>query len=289
MSAGDGRSSRAGHDEVSKPPLYARALRLKYIRPGPWWCFLFFEGSLVLAGVLVLTDWVSPWGLLVVPVGVAIAVKLNDVVTGALPSPGAGAAQARTTTAAETTSQLYSEADADCTWPARDATATGDEWATGNEANADDDGEATALVEADHGEANESESAGHSTMDSRDNQTAQEDPVDDPATSDHLSGDRASGDPASGDPASGGPASGGPASSGPASADSASGGPPSGDTATGDDVSGGSASGGWASGEDMSGSSVLDDSSADNPLADKPEEHNAAERTSTVGSRDGNA
>lgn len=245
MSASDGRSSRAGHNEVSKPPLYVRALRLKHIRPGPWWCFLFFEGSLVLAGVLVLADWVSPWGLLVVPVGVAIAVKLNDVVTGALLPPGAGVAQARTTTATEAMPQLYSEADADCTWPAGDATAAGDEWATGSEASAYgdgrdgasayDDGEATALVEADCGEANKSESTGHSATDSRGNQTAREDPVGDPATSDHLSADPAS------------------------------------------------------SGEDMSGSSVLDDSSADNPLADDPEEHNAVDRTSTVGSRDGNA
>lgn len=84
MSPTDGLSSRAD-DHVEKPPVLARVLRLKHIQPGPWWCFLFLEGSIGVAGVLVLADWVSPWGLLVLPLGVAAAVKLNDVVTGALP------------------------------------------------------------------------------------------------------------------------------------------------------------------------------------------------------------
>lgn len=99
MTAGEGRRSRADDTEADKPPLYARVLRLENIRPGPWWCFLFFEGALAVAGVLVLADWVSPWGLLVLPFGVAVAVKLNDVVTGALPL--VAAPKARSTTSAE--------------------------------------------------------------------------------------------------------------------------------------------------------------------------------------------
>lgn len=84
MSTRDGRASRPDNAE-EKQPLYARLLRLEHIQPGPWWCFLFLEGSLALAGVLVLADWVNLWGLVVVPLAVAGAVKLNDVVTGALP------------------------------------------------------------------------------------------------------------------------------------------------------------------------------------------------------------
>ncbi len=105
MTAGD--RTRAGIDgaEADKPPLYARMLRLKHIRPGPWWCFLFLEGSLAFAGVLVLADWISPWGLLVLPLGVAIAVKLNDAVTGALPPSGpAKATRARSTSTTDSTS-----------------------------------------------------------------------------------------------------------------------------------------------------------------------------------------
>lgn len=110
MSSRDGRGSRAGDSGADKPPLYARLLRLKHIRPGPWWCFLFFEGSLAVAGVLVLAGWVSPWGLLVLPVGVAIAVKLNDVVTGALPPAGA---KARRTTTPAAKSRPKSKAKSD--------------------------------------------------------------------------------------------------------------------------------------------------------------------------------
>lgn len=87
MSAPDGKSwRRRAAGPVDRQPTYARVLRLKYIRPGPWWCFLFFEGSVALAAVLVLADAVSRWGLLVLPITVAIAVKLNDLVAGALPA-----------------------------------------------------------------------------------------------------------------------------------------------------------------------------------------------------------
>lgn len=90
MSSKDGRFWRSKADRVTKRPIYARVLRLKHIRPGPWWCFLFLEGSIAVAGVLVLADRVNVWALVVMPVGVAIAVKLNDVIAGALP-PAAGA------------------------------------------------------------------------------------------------------------------------------------------------------------------------------------------------------
>ncbi len=69
-------------------PFYARVLRLRHIRPGVVACFVFLEGSFAVAAVLALAGLVSVWAILIVPVVVAIAVKLNDVVAGALwPSP----------------------------------------------------------------------------------------------------------------------------------------------------------------------------------------------------------
>jgi hypothetical protein len=64
--------------------MYARLLRLRHIRPGVIACFFFLEGSFALAGVLALSGLVSVWAILVLPAVVAVAVKLNDVVTGAL-------------------------------------------------------------------------------------------------------------------------------------------------------------------------------------------------------------
>lgn len=64
-------------------PVYARVLRLRYIRPSAVLCFVFFEGSLALAVLLALTEFVSWWVVIVLPVLVAVMVKLNDVVAGA--------------------------------------------------------------------------------------------------------------------------------------------------------------------------------------------------------------
>ncbi len=94
MSARNGGRARQEAEAAAaaeKDPLYARVLRLKHIAPGPWWCFLFLEGSLAVAGVLVLADWVNLWGLIVLPIAVAAAVKINDLVAGALPAPAPAA------------------------------------------------------------------------------------------------------------------------------------------------------------------------------------------------------
>jgi hypothetical protein len=69
--------------DPGRPPFYARLLRLRHIRPGVVSCFLFLEGTLVLSGLLALAGLVSPWVVLVLPVSVALAVKINDVVAGA--------------------------------------------------------------------------------------------------------------------------------------------------------------------------------------------------------------
>ncbi len=73
----------------SSRPLYHRALRLRHVRPGPLATFLLFEGSVMAAIVLALADIVTGWGVLVIPVAVAVMVKLNDVVAAALRRPDA--------------------------------------------------------------------------------------------------------------------------------------------------------------------------------------------------------
>ncbi len=73
--------------------MYWRLLRLRYIRPNGLLRALFIEGSVGLGVVLVLAEAASIWTIIVLPVVVAVLVKLNDVVAGALRrsnSPEAG-------------------------------------------------------------------------------------------------------------------------------------------------------------------------------------------------------
>jgi len=85
------RSRRAGpsRDETRHQPLYARVLRLRYLAPGGFLCFVFLEGAVALGILLALAELVSWWGVLVLPAMVAAMVKLNDVVAGALIRPPA--------------------------------------------------------------------------------------------------------------------------------------------------------------------------------------------------------
>ncbi|MGH3713767.1 MAG: hypothetical protein ACRDT4_09960 [Micromonosporaceae bacterium] len=64
-------------------PLYARVLRLKHIRPGSVLCFVFFELTIFVAVVLGFAELISWWVVPVLPIVVAIMVKLNDVIAGA--------------------------------------------------------------------------------------------------------------------------------------------------------------------------------------------------------------
>lgn len=68
-------------------PLYARVLRLRHIRPSGLLCFLFFEGAIALGVLLALAELVSWWAVPVLPVAVALMVKVNDLVAGALAGP----------------------------------------------------------------------------------------------------------------------------------------------------------------------------------------------------------
>ncbi|MCC3765819.1 hypothetical protein K3N28_22425 [Glycomyces sp. TRM65418] len=78
------------HGRVARPrrPWYARALRLKHLYLSNVWCVVFFEGAIALAVLMALTELVSWWVVLVLPLGVACMVKLNDVIAGTLDRHG---------------------------------------------------------------------------------------------------------------------------------------------------------------------------------------------------------
>lgn len=63
---------------------YVRMLRLNAVDPKPWQRAIFVEGSLAVAGLLVMADLASAWVLVALPVAVAGAVKFHDVIAGSL-------------------------------------------------------------------------------------------------------------------------------------------------------------------------------------------------------------
>ena len=71
----------------TKPPLYWRMLRLRWVHPNGWQRALLVEGVVGVAVVLVLADVASAWTLLVLPLASAIVVKAHDVLAGLL-APG---------------------------------------------------------------------------------------------------------------------------------------------------------------------------------------------------------
>jgi hypothetical protein len=85
------RSRRAGisRDQAKQRPLYARMLGLQYLTPSGWLCFVFLEGAVALGILLALAELVSWWGVLVLPLTVALMVKLNDSIAGAVSRPPA--------------------------------------------------------------------------------------------------------------------------------------------------------------------------------------------------------
>ncbi len=87
-------SRRAGipREQARLRPLYARILGLQYLSPSGFLCFVFFEGAVALGILLALAELVTWWGVLVLPLTVALMVKLNDVVAGALTPTTARAA-----------------------------------------------------------------------------------------------------------------------------------------------------------------------------------------------------
>jgi hypothetical protein len=78
------RTIRARRAEPANQPLYARILRLRHLAPSGLLCFVFLEGAVVLGILLALAELVSWWGVIVLPVTVALMVKFNDLVAGAI-------------------------------------------------------------------------------------------------------------------------------------------------------------------------------------------------------------
>jgi hypothetical protein len=76
--------TRSRRGDAAQPPLYARVLRLRNVAPSGFLCFIFLEGAVALGVLLALAELVSWWGVLVLPLTVALMVKLNDVIAGAL-------------------------------------------------------------------------------------------------------------------------------------------------------------------------------------------------------------
>jgi hypothetical protein len=69
-------------EDDRRPPLYARVLRLRHVRPSGFLCFLFFEGALAISVLLALAELV-PWvAVPVLPIVVAVMVKLTDLLAG---------------------------------------------------------------------------------------------------------------------------------------------------------------------------------------------------------------
>ena len=68
----------------TRRPLYPRLLHLQHIHPNAWQRALLGEGALAIAVLLVLADLATAWTLLVLPVAVAVVVKLHDVLAGHL-------------------------------------------------------------------------------------------------------------------------------------------------------------------------------------------------------------
>jgi hypothetical protein len=62
-------------------------LRLKHTHPGGIFCFLLLEGSFGIAGLMALAELVNWWGVILLPLTVAIFVKINDLVAGVFSRP----------------------------------------------------------------------------------------------------------------------------------------------------------------------------------------------------------
>ena len=76
------RSSAESH-----PTWYARVLRLKHTHPGGIVCFLLLEGAFAFAALMALAEFVNWWAVILLPLTVAIFVKINDLVAGVFSRP----------------------------------------------------------------------------------------------------------------------------------------------------------------------------------------------------------
>lgn len=97
------RGGRPGRSGRSSPgPAYARALRLRHVDLPDLVCFGLFEGMIAIGALLALAELVTWWAVLVLPAVVAVMVKINDLIAGALATGARGTAAMPATTPALT-------------------------------------------------------------------------------------------------------------------------------------------------------------------------------------------
>jgi hypothetical protein len=77
-------------EEGSGRTLYVRLLRLRRVRPGFWTETLYVYGAALVGVVLYLADLATAWTILVLPLTVAVTVKVYDLVTSSLPDDPEG-------------------------------------------------------------------------------------------------------------------------------------------------------------------------------------------------------
>lgn len=112
--AGSAADESAADDPHPRVPLYWRVLRLHHVRPSGWQRAVLVEGMVAVGIVLVLAGVATPWTILVLPVVVAVLVKLNDLVVGGLrTSPAARASSATAGTASPATAPKRRRKDSD--------------------------------------------------------------------------------------------------------------------------------------------------------------------------------
>jgi hypothetical protein len=78
------RQEALAPEAVRYRPLYARVLGLRHLHPSGLMCFLFMEGAAAFGVLLALTELVSWWAIVILPVSIAVMVKINDLVAGAV-------------------------------------------------------------------------------------------------------------------------------------------------------------------------------------------------------------
>ena len=78
---------RGADGAAADRPFYARALRLRHLRPSGLLCFVYLEGTLGLGMLFALAEAIPWWSVPMLPAVVAAMVKLNDVIAAAAAAP----------------------------------------------------------------------------------------------------------------------------------------------------------------------------------------------------------
>jgi hypothetical protein len=69
---------------------YERVLGLRHVRLTGWQRELLGWGVLVVSVLLTLADLISPWGILLLPLAVALLIKTQDLLSGRLTAIASG-------------------------------------------------------------------------------------------------------------------------------------------------------------------------------------------------------